>query len=813
MKFVSALQAKPLNIFKNTRLKLLKTNAAIWYNKMCKARHLQPGYISIHSAGKTSRDNRTIQQAVAFRINQEIKYLYQKKQRLNQQLYRAQLTGAATYKGMWQHALIGIEEEQSRIMELKYKNLQEKMDRLQNKNKNKNRQNYNKFSQNNNSFDPQPRIINLTEMPLTKEQLNILNRGPQYAMETNQNFNINGLIAETENAIKHIDQKWQNMYRIQASKHIKRIREEQKQNPLHKQQYKEIKLLRKELQHNNITIMKADKCKTLVLIDKEQCIEKVNNFLEDNNITKIPNDPTTPFQKQAHNIIKNSPLIIDKMAQKSLTQMQPKAPVLNALIKTHKPNMPIRPVVNNTHAPTHKLARHINKMICNWQILPNTFNTKNSIGIACELKNLKIKPSYRIITLDIKDLYTNLPTQGVLEAANYWMELGGIHKEEKKQMSAILDTIMQQNYFTYNKAYYKPQKGVAMGSPLSGTLAELYLQRLERLYIKHSIETKAIMYYSRYVDDIIIIFDTYNNQADNILQQFNSLNENLQFKSSTENNACISFLDLNIFRTPHRIDLGIYRKETSTDTTIHNKSNHPHEHRMAAYRFYIHRLLNIPLTKKEKDKEWDIIVNTAISNGFSVTSIKQLLLHMTARQNNPRKDENNSTDKRTWITFTYHGNYIRKITNMFKKTQIRIAFRTTNTTFQILTRNHNLNPDNSGIYELTCGTCQGVYIGQTGRSISIRYKEHVRYIKNNNPQSGYALHILNTRHEFGHQETIKLIKYCKKGKLMNTWESMYIQKYHGLGRLVAEQQRPDHNPLFDLFTFTGSSETVRLNHR
>ena len=121
---------------------------------------------------------------------------------------------------------------------------------------------------------------------------------------------------------------------------------------------------------------------------------------------------------------------------------------------------------------------------------------------------------------------------------------------------------------------------------------------------------------------------------------------------------------------------------------------------------------------------------------------------------------------------------------------------------------HN-NPDNSGIYELTCGTCQGVYIGQTGRSISIRYKEHVRYIKNNNPQSGYALHILNTRHEFGPQETIKLIKYCKKGKLMNTWESMFIQKYHWLGRLVAEQQKPDHNPLFDLFTFTGTSKTAK----
>ena len=143
---------------------------------------------------------------------------------------------------------------------------------------------------------------------------------------------------------------------------------------------------------------------------------------------------------------------------------------------------------------------------------------------------------------------------------------------------------------------------------------------------------------------------------------------------------------------------------------------------------------------------------------------------------------------------------------MFKKTEIRIAFRTTNTTFQILTRKHNNNPDNCGIYKLTFRTCQGVYIGQTGSSISTRYKEHIRYIKNNNPQSGYALHILSNKHEFCPQETIKLVKHCKKGKLMNTWETMFIQKYHGLGRLVAEQQKPDHSPLYDLFTFTDTSE-------
>jgi len=53
---------------------------------------------------------------------------------------------------------------------------------------------------------------------------------------------------------------------------------------------------------------------------------------------------------------------------------------------------------------------------------------------------------------------------------------------------------MEQNYFQYNNLFYKPKEGVAMGSPLSGTLAELYLQRTENNYIKHWIDSEEIYY-------------------------------------------------------------------------------------------------------------------------------------------------------------------------------------------------------------------------------------------------------------------------------------------------------------------------------
>jgi len=52
IKTVNAQQTKLNNNYKNTRLKLLKTNAALWFNKMCKVKQLKPNYINIKIIGQ-----------------------------------------------------------------------------------------------------------------------------------------------------------------------------------------------------------------------------------------------------------------------------------------------------------------------------------------------------------------------------------------------------------------------------------------------------------------------------------------------------------------------------------------------------------------------------------------------------------------------------------------------------------------------------------------------------------------------------------------------------------------------------------------
>jgi len=78
-----------------------------------------------------------------------------------------------------------------------------------------------------------------------------------------------------------------------------------------------------------------------------------------------------------------------------------------------------------------------------------------------------------------------------------------------------------------------------------------------------------------------------------------------------------------------------------------------------------------------------------------------------------------------WIIFIYHSPLVRKVTNLFKNTDIHIAFKANNTIYQQLAQKaDNRNP--SGIYEIKCNTCSKNYVGLSGRPITIRHKEHIR---------------------------------------------------------------------------------------
>jgi hypothetical protein len=68
-----------------------------------------------------------------------------------------------------------------------------------------------------------------------------------------------------------------------------------------------------------------------------------------------------------------------------------------------------------------------------------------------------------------------------------------------------------------------------MGSPISGTMAEIFLQNLENTHVKHLIESNILSFYFRYVEDILVIYDSTLTTPGNIQRYLGTIHNNIRF--------------------------------------------------------------------------------------------------------------------------------------------------------------------------------------------------------------------------------------------------------------------------------------------
>jgi hypothetical protein len=99
-----------------------------------------------------------------------------------------------------------------------------------------------------------------------------------------------------------------------------------------------------------------------------------------------------------------------------------------------------------------------------------------------------------------------------------------------------------------------------------------------------------------------MIYNAKYNTLETIHTLINKTHSNLQFTPTHEHNNSKSSLDLLLIRQHDKIEIDIFRKPTTADTTINYTSNHPIEHKMAAFRYLTNRI-SLPLTTERKKME------------------------------------------------------------------------------------------------------------------------------------------------------------------------------------------------------------------
>jgi hypothetical protein len=340
-------------------------------------------------------------------------------------------------------------------------------------------------------------------------------------------------------------------------------------------------------------ITQADKGNSLVILSTSRYETKIEEFIQMNHFQTSVNDPTKSYQSEVRKVLNSSKTLIPPESKWKYINLNPTAPSIKGLIKLHKPEHPIRPVVNWRGAPAYKLACLFTQKIKFIAPLPNTHNLENTTDLLKKLENTPILPHFALASLDISNLYTNIPVKETRDIIADNLDNNKIEPRTKLELLNSYDTITNQNYFS-NKGKILIQKdGLAMSTPTSGIIAEFFLQHLEDTHLAHLSMKHKITAYFRYVDDILITYDSHHKDINSIQNDFNKIHPNMKFTVETEANNRINYLDIIIHRSPTNWVTSIHRKPSFTDTIIPYSSNHPAQHKYTAIRILYNRDLTL----------------------------------------------------------------------------------------------------------------------------------------------------------------------------------------------------------------------------
>lgn len=138
--------------------------------------------------------------------------------------------------------------------------------------------------------------------------------------------------------------------------------------------------------------------------------------------------------------------------------------------------------------------------------LPYKCNVNNSMQCGENIKNITAQPTYKMITLNISNLYTNITIIKTLELIK--TKLQPWDKELQREIYDLLAVTVNQNYFEFN-TWWQQDDDTPMGSPISSILAEGFLQEIEKKIYPDIIKQQHIKYIARYIDDVTPLLNTF----------------------------------------------------------------------------------------------------------------------------------------------------------------------------------------------------------------------------------------------------------------------------------------------------------------
>ena len=222
-----------------------------------------------------------------------------------------------------------------------------------------------------------------------------------------------------------------------------------------------------------------------------------------------------------------------------------KSGVLYGLAKIHKAledgTPAFRQILSAIGLPTYNLAKFCNQLLK--LIRSNDYTIKDSFSVANEV--LDFYASCFMESFDIKSLFTNIPLTEKLNLCvqNLYRSQRHVNNLTKSSFYKLLKITMFESFFIFDGKFYEQCDGVAMGSPLGPTLANVFMCHFENIWLENCPSHFKPIVYRRFVDDTFVLFRS-KDHVEKFRNYLNKQHKNIKFTSEIEDNGSLSFLDI-----------------------------------------------------------------------------------------------------------------------------------------------------------------------------------------------------------------------------------------------------------------------------
>ena len=228
----------------------------------------------------------------------------------------------------------------------------------------------------------------------------------------------------------------------------------------------------------------------MVIMDKQDYINKANQLLNQSTYRSIAKDPTSSIKNKLINILKRVKNQTG-LASNTYKSMYPTGcvpPKFYGLPKIHKPGTPLRPIVSSCGSVTYGVAKELAKIL-EPLVGKSPHHITSTQDFVEQVKQIILEPGECLSSYDVSALFTSVPIDPALNIIKDLLEKDTILKErtvmEVGDIILLLEFCLKNTYFSFQGQFYEQVEGAAMGSPVSPIVANLYMEYLEQKGSKH----------------------------------------------------------------------------------------------------------------------------------------------------------------------------------------------------------------------------------------------------------------------------------------------------------------------------------------